>query len=399
MSKIILSAQLITLIRHIRWINDNLADSEEMQRNLLQLVSSILTVMLDENPKVQEAASSALIKIFDSLADNDQQDVLESSVPQILMYVQKASDMYGAKNSLILCDVIGVIHTTFEKVISEKSSDCTPYYLPFMVKKLEQFDDPSDPNMLIVLENFALVVRTIKLEIQSAALLLFHRALIVIEEAMRRHKEDLTEKVGDDSCLLYTVHDDEYVDFVVYGLQLLEDLAVGLCDNFSVLLTADTERIRVENIINYCIGDHHEDVRALSFGFLGSLDTLCYPKLNLPYDNVLRCILVNFDPIYPGPCQNAVWLLGELVLKGGKEMIAPHLSSFVSALVQLVNKVDEKKGFDPLQTSIWERVMKSTSPIEAVQVLYFYNEMSIDVRLTATPFMSVFQIYHPPLQF
>lgn len=130
--------------------------------------------------------------------------------------------------------------------------------------------------------------------------------------------------------------------FLSSSLDVISSIVGSLKESIQPLV----EEYNLISVLTGCMEDNDAEVRQAAFGVLGDLAQYCFVvvkphikpfvMLCVKYMNV-ECISVfSFTCRYPSVCNNAIWSLGEMVLRAGTDMalyaeaVLPLLISFNS---------------------------------------------------------------------
>jgi len=103
------------------------------------VIERLLVLMSGSSaPKVQSSACTAIFGILQTASDDPESHIMPY-LGGIILGIQRASTVFGVKNSLLLCDFIGALSDMVGNAF--KSQQCCDAILPIVMKKFVSFED------------------------------------------------------------------------------------------------------------------------------------------------------------------------------------------------------------------------------------------------------------------
>lgn len=293
---------------------------------------AIMDCALDVKKVVQQSACSALTDYI----ENADADLVAKHAETLLQHFQQYFHKYQRKNLIILYDTV----QTFAEKIGEQIRYNETYIkllLPPLIDKWQKLDD-GDRDLWPLLECMSSVAAALGENFAPYAMPVYERALRIlgrcIDEDRMAHADpsfDAPEK-----------------DFIVTSIDLLDGLVQGLAHHFAELAgsqaASNSDDHSFIRLLLTCFDDTNDDVRQSAYALLGDLsiyllDALVLPNLHEVMVNIgLEITNNNYNSI--PACNNAVWALGEIVMRTSSETFEPYLENFIKMLVPLLLDVN-----------------------------------------------------------
>lgn len=301
-----------TLSRYATWMVH-----QQDQTHLSNMISKMLTRLLDKNKRVQEAACSAFAAL-EEVAQNRLVPYLSS----ILSTLMTAFSSYQAKNLLILYDAIGTLAEAVGPILGQ--NQYISVLLPPLINKWNSLEDDSR-DIFPLLECLTSVAQSLGLGFAQYAKPVLRRCLNIIESNLLAFKQyNMFVSQGR--------YDVEMPDkeFVVCALDLLSGLAEGLDANMEGLV-AEVDK-QLLPILFECIQHPEAEVRQSAFAFLGDIAKSCMGHLRPHLDKFLPVCTANLDFQNSSVCNNSSWAVGEIAIKVSADELMPYIPSLMERL-------------------------------------------------------------------
>ena len=357
---------------------------KNIESTLLHLCSSLCIAMLDHDEKVQEAACSALSTILSTL-DSEAQVILEPFLDIILQHVEKAGEIYGDKNSLILCDTVAVITNSFGTLVNSVSF--TSFCMPFLMRKLHEYDHNLDPLLIVILETFTSIAHVRTLNVDCIAAELFQRSMDMTESTLSRLRNEKFESSAiasniQDLAFQFTSEEEE---FIICGTNMFEGLCVALGAQFKNLMN-DLSYRSFQNVLNYCLASANPEVSMATFGLIGALCDQSYEFFVVPIlPAILNSIMNNLHIDNPRTFHNATWLMGVISTKiADPSLLLPLIPKYKSNMFAALRMVKHSNvmGTSLFETTIIDLKSNEHSNISTRHIfrsLYNFSPLSIEI--------------------
>lgn len=304
-----------TLGRYGRWAA-NLPEAER-QKYFLPLMEGLLSTMLDNNKRVQDAGCSAFANLEDQAGL-----VLVPYLLPILQHFVAAFDKYQQKNLLILYDALQTLADTVGSALNK------PEYIDLIMQPLIsrwQTVEDDHRDLFPLLECLSSV--TIALgpgfaqfapPVFSRCVHLLHRNLAQIDAYSNGAVAELPEK-----------------DFLITALDLLSGLVQGLGPDVSALIAQNQPPVM--QLLLMCFQDPIAEVRQSAYALLGDLVINCFQDVKPYLQQVMQDLITQIDlkTDNVSVTNNAAWSAGEICLQAGAEL-DPYVEILMQKLVSLM---------------------------------------------------------------
>ena len=344
----------------------------------LKTLELLVGRMFDPHIKVIIATCSALCILIDNSfviyngSDDSECNILTNHVHTIFQVIGQAFDHYGAKAMLLLVDMIGTLSDTLGRDIISKT-EISQLYLPKLMNNFitiisqsldNNHDEEIDCRILPFLECFTSLLSQIGLEAKDYLPMILQRCVQLLGKTLlplQRQQQSnggtiVTSSTHDDN----NDHDEEdealmHLDYAICGFDVIAAMSEGLDINSFVSLISH----QIGNLIqflfiamecNYC-----PELRQSAFSLAGELCKLStdakQSQLYLADDplfpsniaamgdaknalftselvtRLFHYATVNLQEDYPFVCNNAAWMIGELVVRFGNcsKLLAPFV--------------------------------------------------------------------------
>ena len=329
-----------TLSRYSTWVNEEAHEGGQYANYFQPTFQSIITCGLDSKKIVQEAACSALSSFIEESNNN----LIEFYLEPLLQHFSKCFQIYQRKNLMILYDCV---QTFVEKIGYENFSQNPQYIeilLPPLLNKWQQLND-DDNDLWPLLECMASIAASLKNFFAPFAIPVYQRAIKILSNCI----------LLDQECQTNPSIDPPEKDFMVTSLDLIDGLIQGFEYN-SIDLINQNHKINLIELILICFEDYNNDVRQSTYALLGDLAIFTIDLLK-PYLQQIFISIGNeinqrtYDtyPVY----NNAIWALGEMIIRLPIEETKSYLNNFVDLLIPIINNNNNNND---IQSTVIENV-------------------------------------------
>ena len=302
-----------TLGRYSRWA----ADREDLAEFFEPMMEGILTKMLDENKKVQEAGASA----FANLEDKAGEKLVPYSGPIIQQYV-KCFQKYKDRNMYILYDCVQTLAERLGAVLARP--DLVNTLMPALIDRWNKVSDDSR-ELFPLFECLSYVATALHNGFSPYAPPIFRRCVNIIhqnlEQSMAQANNPALEVPNKD--------------FLITSLDLISSIVQALDKEKSAALVEESRQTFFE-LVNLCMEDPTDQVRQSAYAVLGDCAKYVFAQLQPSLPNILSVLLKQLDldsildeEIDSGlsVVNNACWSAGEIALqfKSGMGQWVPDL--------------------------------------------------------------------------
>ena len=318
-----------TLSRYALWVSQEAHEGGEYANYFQPTFQSIVGCVLDSKKVVQEAACSALA----SFIEESDSSLIVFYLEPLLEQFAKCFQMYQRKNLIILYDCV----QTFVEKMGYENLSYDPKYtstlLPPLLQRWELLDD-DDNALWPLLECMASVAATLKELFAPYAVPVYDRALRILSNCI----------LMDQNCQTDPSIDIPEKDFMVTSLDLIDGLVQGFEYQSIDLIQRDLSSSNdLLNLLLACFEDYNSDVRQSAFALLGDLaiyviDVL-KPYLHLIFLSIGKEITNRSSETFP-VYNNAIWALGEMVIRLSEQETKPYLENYINLLVPILNSQD-----------------------------------------------------------
>lgn len=316
-----------TLSRYSTWVSEEAHEGGQYANYFQPTFQSIVACALDSKKIVQEAACSAL----SSFIEESDASLIEFYLEPLLHHFAKCFQVYQRKNLVILYDCV----QTFVEKMGYENLSLKPEYpqtlLPPLLSKWEQLDD-DDTDLWPLLECMASIAASLREIFAPYAVPVYERATKILSNCI----------LLDQECHTDPAIDPPEKDFMVTSLDLIDGLVQGF-EYHSVDLINQNHKSNLIELMLICFEDYNGDVRQSAYALLGDLAIFTIELLK-PY---LRQIFISIGneinnrtyetyPVY----NNAIWALGEMIIRLPIEETKPYIDNLVDLLIPVLNSND-----------------------------------------------------------
>mmetsp|Transcript_17129 Transcript_17129/g.32404 ORF Transcript_17129/g.32404 Transcript_17129/m.32404 type:complete len:1038 (+) Transcript_17129:63-3176(+) len=286
-----------------------------------KMTEAIVGRILDKNRKVQMASCSALGTIIENA-----QDLMVPYLEPIYRSLVMALQRHRTRALLITLETFGAVAETIGPATGEGSLPSI-YIPPLMDMWRERGKaNPMDRVLLPLMESLASISVSIGINFQPWALQVFEGAMGTINAALMTL-----------SAKIYT---DEEADPIVCATDVLDGLVEGLGPNFAELLSSGTQyqKDHFLSLLYHLVSHDIDGVRMSAFALMGDLAKQCPVVLQDGMSELITEAIACIDPFHPSVCNNAVWALGEVVIRcvGNPAALEPYAEEIVQNLISLI---------------------------------------------------------------
>lgn len=305
-----------TLGRYSSWCVTS-ESPEHQQQFFVPAVEGLLSMVLDNNKRVQEAGCSAFATLEEEAGRS-----LEPFLEPVLKTLVLAFDKYQQKNLLILYDALGTLADSVGSALNQP--EFVNIVMPPLIAKWQSLHD-SDPDLIPLLECMSSVTIAIGAGFAPYSPPVFQRCVGIVHDNLAAAEAELAKPAGEQDVPDRT--------FIIVALDLLSGLTQGL--NTAVRDLVGGAQPSLLPLLGHCITNVEAPVRQSAYALLGDLAISCFDLLK-PFLPALMPELIR--QIEPEPkmenvsvCNNAAWAAGEIALQYGAD---PELTQWVDELIQ-----------------------------------------------------------------
>ncbi|KAF9086646.1 hypothetical protein BGX29_011963 [Mortierella sp. GBA35] len=306
-----------TLGRYARWCVFP-TNPEDRATYLVPLIEGLLSMVSDNNKRVQEAGCSAFATLEEEACD-----ALVPYLYGILQTLVHAFSTYQQKNLLILYDAIGTLADSVGNALNKK--EYIDLLMPCLIDKWQHLQD-DDRDLFPLFECLSSVTTSLGQGFLPFAPPVFERCVKIVHANLMQsqmHTSNPENVPAPDK------------DFMIVALDLLSGLTQGL--NTSVESLVASSQPSVLQILSICLADSSAEVRQSSYALLGDLAISCFlhikPYLNAFMNELINQIQPNTD--FVSVCNNAAWAAGEIALQY-REGMAVWVQPLLERLIPLL---------------------------------------------------------------
>lgn len=319
-----------TLSRYASWVSEEAHEGGEYANYFQPTFQSIVSCALDNKKVVQESACSAL----SSFIEESNISLIEYYLGPLLDHFAKCFETYQRKNMRILYDCV---QTFVEKVGYERLAARPDYIntlLPPILMKWQTLND-NDEALWPLLECMASIAATLGELFAPYAIPVYERAIKILANSIQ----------VDQQCQTDPYIEAPEKDFIITALDLIDGLIQGLTHHSAALI--QQQNINLMDLLMICFEDPTDDVRQSAYALLGDLAIYIIDSTIKPHlQSILLCIgneinnrTYNSFAVY----NNAIWSLGEIVIRTPFESLKPYLNNLVSLLIPVLNSTNTQQ--------------------------------------------------------
>lgn len=307
-----------TLGRYSAWCAGD-GSPEHLQQFFVPTLEGLLTMVLDNNKRVQEAGCSAFATLEEEVGS-----ALAPYLGPVLQTLVLAFDRYYQKNMLILYDAVGTLADSVGPALNQ------PQYIEVLMAPLTAkwaaLDD-TDPDLIPLLECLASVTIAMGPGFAPYALTVYQRCVSIIHANLQAYEQAAANPDPDQDLPDRT--------FLIVALDLLSGLSQGLGPSVSELV-ANGQPLLLPQMLP-CLTNIEPPVRQSAYALLGDLAISAFEQLRPYLGAFMPQLLSQIDPeqIHEtlSVCNNATWAAGEIALQYGSD------ASFHQWIPELLTKL------------------------------------------------------------
>ena len=304
-------------------------DQQGKQKYFVPIIEGILTRMLDNNKRVQEAAASAFANLEEKA--NIQ---LKGFCTVIVLRFVECFAKYKDRNMFILYDCVQTLAEHVGQELEQQRLD--KILMPALMGRWNRVSDQSR-EMFPLLECLSYVATALGKSFTEYAHPIFTRCTQIIHR-------NLEQTILASSRPGIEPPDK---DFLVTSLDLLSAIIQALPEPESTALV-DNTRPNIFDLLQYCMQDPNNDVRQSAYALLGDCAIYLFPRLQPRLPQILEILINQLDisesrrtsdeTIY-SVINNACWSVGEISMRQVEGM-APYAGKLLEKLGTIL--FDEK---------------------------------------------------------
>jgi transportin-1 len=302
-----------TLSRYARWVVSQ--PTNEPEQFFQPVLHALLTRVLDNNKKVQEAACSA----FATFEEEAQSDLVPYLRP-ILECLVQAFGKYQAKNLFILYDAVVTLADAVQRKLND--ADLINLLMPPLIAKWQSIKD-DDRALFPLLACLTSVAQAVGPGFLPYTEGVFARCVNLIQ----------TYYTHRAACQQNPQLEAPDREFVVCSLDMLS----GLADGLEGALEPFVANSNLLQLLGECVKDEASDVRQSAFAFIGDLAKTCMPHLRQCLPAYMPILIQNLNPQPVSVCNNASWAIGEIAVKIEGD-IRPWVPEIIDRMIPIMNQ-------------------------------------------------------------
>lgn len=289
------------------------------------MMEGILTKMLDNNKRVQEAGASA----FAHLEEKAGASLTPYCQPIIQQFV-RCFEKYKDRNMFILYDCVQTLAEHVGNGLAQP--ELIDLLMPALIFRWQKVSDQSR-ELFPLLECLSYVATALADDFAQFAAPVFTRCITIIHQNL----QDYVASVENEAL------DTPNKDFLVTSLDLLSAIIQAVEQKQSADLVSGSQP-PLFGLLTFCMEDPENDVRQSSYALLGDCAKFVYPQLqpflatHLPIlINQLDLELILDEQIENGfsVINNACWSAGEIAMQHGKGM-EPFVADLLRRLLEIM---------------------------------------------------------------
>ncbi|KAI3617681.1 hypothetical protein CBS9595_003590 [Malassezia furfur] len=305
-----------TLGRYSSWFAGDVSQ-EHLQQYFAPTLEGLLTMVLDNNKRVQEAGCSAFATLEEEVGAT-----LAPYLGPVLQTLVMAFDRYHQKNMLILYDAVGTLADSVGPALNQ------PQYIELLMgpltAKWASLDD-TDPDLIPLLECLASVTIAMGTGFAQYALPVYQRCVSIIHANLTAYEQAAAHPDADDEVPDHT--------FLIVALDLLSGLSQGLGASMAELVANGQPLLLPQ--LQPCLTNAEAPVRQSAYALLGDLAISAFAQLRPFLPSYMPLLLAQIDPEQKhetlSVCNNATWAAGEIALQYGRD--DPELHQWIPELL------------------------------------------------------------------
>lgn len=289
------------------------------------MMEGILTKMLDNNKRVQEAGASA----FAHLEEKAGASLTPYCQPIIQQFV-RCFDKYKDRNMFILYDCVQTLAEYVGNGLAQPQ--LIDLLMPALIFRWQKVSDQSR-ELFPLLECLSYVATALAEDFAQFAAPVFTRCITIIHQNL----QDYVASVENDAL------DTPNKDFLVTSLDLLSAIIQAVDQKQSADLVSSSQP-PLFDLLTFCMEDPENDVRQSSYALLGDCAKFVYPQLQPFLATHVPILIKQLDlelildeQIENGfsVINNACWSAGEIAIQHGKGM-DPFVPDLLRRLLEIL---------------------------------------------------------------
>lgn len=148
-------------------------------------------------------------------------------------------------------------------------------------------------------------------------------------------------------------------EFLLCSLDMLSGLAEALRGSFESYV-GNSHLVRL--LLEVC-KEQRPDYMQSAFALWGDLFRFALPHVRPVLDQVVTLLLNGMRPRYPAACNNAVWALGELVVRLEPPLLAPLLPTLLERLVALFANPEASRLSETIALALCRVALHAPQPV------------------------------------
>lgn len=316
-----------TLLRYSAWVALQAESGGPYALYYAPTIEALVRCGTDEKKVVQQAASSALLIFIEEL----ESDLLQAYMGPMLEFLSRCLQQYQRKNMMVLYDCIQV----FVDKMGYDSFAANPSYVqtlmpPLMARWHSLTDD--DEGLWPLLECMLSVAPALGDMFAPYAVEVYQRGVRILSHNIERSRACHTDPLIEIPEL----------DLIVTSLDMIDGLIQGFGSQSLDLMGQSASGLM--EVILACFEENLSDVRQLAYALLGDLaifvfDAVLSPILSSVFVAIGHEIDHRSDVTF-AVCNNAIWSLGEMVMRLSYEQIHMYAENFVGLLITVLHARD-----------------------------------------------------------
>lgn len=297
------------------------------------MMEGILTKMLDQNKRVQEAGASA----FAHLEEKAGASITPYCEPIIRQFV-RCFEKYKDRNMFILYDCVQTLAEHVGHGLSQPQ--LIDLLMPALIHRWHKVSDQSR-ELFPLLECLSYVASALAESFAPFAQPVFARCIQIIHQNLEEYLASVRNPILDTPDK----------DFLVTSLDLLSAIIQALEEKQSTELVSGSQP-RLFELLQFCMEDPENDVRQSSYALLGDCAKYVFPQLE-PFLGTLLPLLIqqlDLDSILDEQIEtgfsvinNACWSAGEIAIQHGKGM-EPYVPQLLERYLAILGNPEVPKS-------------------------------------------------------
>lgn len=315
-----------TISRYSGWVAEEAHEGGKYANYFDPTFRSILNCCLDQKKVVQESACSAL----SSFIESSDSDLIAHYLEDLLQHFTKCFEMYQRKNLIMLYDCL---QTFIESMGYSRLSANQQYIdtlLPPLLTRWQLLDD-NDNALWPLLECMASIAATLCELFAPYAVPVYERAVKILSNCIQLELQ----------CQTNPNLDVPEKDFMVTSLDLIDGLIQGFGIHSIELI--NTNNTNLVELVLQCFEDNNNDVKQSAYALLGDMAIFILASMEPYLNKIMHCLgneLNNRDYNAYAVYNNAIWALGEMMMRLSYDKIQPYIENFLSLLIPILTSVD-----------------------------------------------------------